>query len=535
MRLRYSISLIIPMLICSAAIGQVRHNPIATRSDTAAIPGTKVKVPTRKKLEITHGLHFQSVPAVLGDRVFDNTGNRWHTDANRLLDFQYAESIGNVKYIIEDIEPSDSLVTAGSGSVPDQPDLQWYNSHGTLPVYGTHGSSDKETQEYQEYLNDYIALIVDRAKTVTKPAAGLDSSVKIGTYWSENQVGYLLDYAKTPKSPNGTYDGWLRSSDFLWCQCAKTVAIGDAHWLDYTSGGFLYDRLVEPRRAYAGPIIAGVNIRYWQAGTGFGDFLTADQLLNLMNAAEAAGAQAISFSDFYKPAAYTSTGLWPLFVNTVDSSGSNDGTYEGGTFSTIAGPGPDNSSYAVAATFDGTSNYISLTTPIALTDAADWTITAWMQKDVATRGMILGNESSGAGYIRSTSDTTIDIRNDSSVSASFTVSALGTASDDWHFVMVSHDQSASEIHVFVDGVESSTGAVSIYGDISCDSIGRIPSAPPMHDGGLCAIGYYDSDLTTSAADVYDISRVITVRDYQLLNTYPSGSHADEAVELYLAE
>lgn len=156
------------------------------------------------------------------------------------------------------------------------------------------------------------------------------------------------------------------------------------------------------------------------------------------------------------PLAAGLAGFWPVLPQTMggarllDAYGTNHGTLTNGpTWSGLAPPGGFGS-----LGFDGTDDAV-LITPISL--SADFILDIWFNgSDFHLTNRILWGCSTEVltfiGFLGS--NTTVYYRSPASTLLSFTVPAI--LLDAWHHLVVT--RTGNSIRVFVDGVESSSGA-----------------------------------------------------------------------------
>lgn len=176
-----------------------------------------------------------------------------------------------------------------------------------------------------------------------------------------------------------------------------------------------------------------------------------------------------------------------------DSSGN-------GNFGTLVNTGDDPRTTDVptalgsgnSITLDGTDDYVAIP---SMPTGSEFTFSIWFNGDTLANEPLFG--AAGANYIRVLNSTTITVRliNDND----FTVPAMSTGT--WYHIAVTHDAS-NNTRVYVDGVESTTGAVSDVGGASaCVRIGSYQSV--YGDGKYDDARVYPEAL--SAAQVAELT------------------------------
>lgn len=140
--------------------------------------------------------------------------------------------------------------------------------------------------------------------------------------------------------------------------------------------------------------------------------------------------------------------------------------------------------------FNGTSAFFGSAYTGNSTGAATWA--GWFNKNDVTQEMIFGNSGSAIPFIVFTNSTSLQVRTTENVTRSFTVPTMFI--NRWYFLVVTRD-SSNNFRVFLNTVESTTGAINDTGTLAMDLIGRRSSGPEFWNGELDDLIYYDFDLS----------------------------------------
>lgn len=118
----------------------------------------------------------------------------------------------------------------------------------------------------------------------------------------------------------------------------------------------------------------------------------------------------------------------------------------------------------------------------------------WFWRDGATSNQLLGTSGTGNNSVSFQSATVIRVR--TVVSSDFTVASVSTGA--WHHLLVTRT-TGNSVRLFVDGVESSTGALSNTATVSYNRIGL--SNASFFDGRICDVRVYNSDESANVAAI----------------------------------
>jgi hypothetical protein len=197
---------------------------------------------------------------------------------------------------------------------------------------------------------------------------------------------------------------------------------------------------------------------------------------------------------------------WKLDDNaastTVVATVGTNGTLEGGdntSAKTTAGPG---GSITAALDFNGTDDAIDISgASISVASGAAFSVSMWVKFDVdpaASGARLLGN--SGATTNNSIRVGIVDtqiLARINNADLSFTVPALG--STNWHHVLLTKT-TGNSFRLFIDGTESSTGALSSANTFSPNRIGR--SSAVFSDAKFAQVKIFNSDESANVATLY---------------------------------
>jgi len=189
------------------------------------------------------------------------------------------------------------------------------------------------------------------------------------------------------------------------------------------------------------------------------------------------------------------THFWKLDDNatntTVLATVGNNGVFaENTTGNQAVGPG---GSVNQGLTFDG--NDTVTISGVSLSAGTTWSFSVWA-KFGGTNGQLVGNFASGQNRIYKSSDTTINLTT-STTSSSFTVGSIGTTN--WRHILVTHT-AGNSVRVFLDGVESSTGPLTVAGSMTPPTIGS--GNANYISGDLAWLKFYDTDESNNVALIY---------------------------------
>lgn len=187
--------------------------------------------------------------------------------------------------------------------------------------------------------------------------------------------------------------------------------------------------------------------------------------------------------------------FWKLDDNaastTVLATNGSNGTFtENTNANRVAGPG---GKIPYALNFDGNDDVAI--SGVSFASGATWSFSAWVRFD-STNAQLVGNFASGLNRIYKSSDTNIRVVS-SSPFQDYTVPALGTTN--WHHIFVTHS-AGNSVRLWVDGVESSSGAQTIAGGMAPVSIGAGNSNRIA--GDLAWVKFYDTDESANVAAIY---------------------------------
>ncbi len=193
---------------------------------------------------------------------------------------------------------------------------------------------------------------------------------------------------------------------------------------------------------------------------------------------------------------------WKLDDNaantTVLATVGADGTLLGGDNTSAkrtAGPG---GSIPFGFDLNGTDDAVSIVGLTVVPNSA-FSANAFANFDGAG-GPILGRDANDFTFIYKTNDTTITVSIGNSGFVSFTVPSLGTGR--WNHVLVTRAATTNATRVFVNGVESSSGAqtVSNGSNTAFVRIGRRNTL--FLDGKVAQVKLFNSDESANAAALY---------------------------------
>ena len=165
-----------------------------------------------------------------------------------------------------------------------------------------------------------------------------------------------------------------------------------------------------------------------------------------------------------------------------DSSGGTDLTNNN------AVTNPDDATRGYVAAFDGVDQYFSGAYTGNSTGAASWSM--WINAN-ANNQVILGGSSTD--FIYRTNSTTILLRAQGVINNNFTVPNMNF--DTWFHLVITRD-SSDNFRLYLNGTESSTGAINETSELTLYNIGGRDSQD-YWDGEIDDVQYYTSTLTQS--------------------------------------
>lgn len=192
--------------------------------------------------------------------------------------------------------------------------------------------------------------------------------------------------------------------------------------------------------------------------------------------------------------------FWPLNDNaastTVAATVGTNATLAGGdntSAKTTAGPG---GSITLGLLLNGSDDHINFAaSSVSLPGLMSGSI--WFKR-TGVVARLIGAAITSVGRIFALNDTTIRVVSPGGVNHDFTVPSMGTTN--WHHLLVTRNGSDA-VQVFLDGVESSTGDLTIAGTFAWDSIGQ--SAGLFTNGHAAAqFKIFDSDESANVAALY---------------------------------
>lgn len=211
---------------------------------------------------------------------------------------------------------------------------------------------------------------------------------------------------------------------------------------------------------------------------------------------------------------------WPMDDNAastvVAADAGTDAILQGGDNTadiTTTGPG---GTITAALDLDGSADHIAHTSAYNdVSTAADFSISEWIKFDTfAASGenytlnsrTTSSNDRISIGYDGDVDRFGVDLRDGSARRKGIELasSTLGTT---WHHVVVTYDQSANLVRLYIDNVEITTTSAISIGAFSNNifQIG-VAGAGDRFDGAVAAVRIYDHVLSTSEiSDLYDES------------------------------
>jgi len=183
---------------------------------------------------------------------------------------------------------------------------------------------------------------------------------------------------------------------------------------------------------------------------------------------------------------------------TVVATVGSNGTLRGGDNTSdkaAAGPG---GSITASFLLNGTDDDVAISgADLAINVAASFD--CWFKiSSLVTNMGVLGNNASSVHSVRITTDTSISIRSSPGSSQTFTVPSLGTG---WHHLLLTKT-SGNSWRLFIDAVESSTGAIASAGSITPPNIGVGSATGQWFNGNIANARFHDTDESANAATWY---------------------------------
>lgn len=180
----------------------------------------------------------------------------------------------------------------------------------------------------------------------------------------------------------------------------------------------------------------------------------------------------------------------------VESISGANGTYTRDASNTTAsGPGgliPRGQSFTPAS-----SDAVDISAAgVSFASNAAFSVGAWMENDATGSTAVVGMPSSTLPAIRKQTDTAFQVASDID-QKQFIVPSQGTT--DWHHVLITRT-TGNSCRVFVDGVESSTGALALVGVFAPTRIGVRSGV--FADATFADVRIWDTDESANAAALY---------------------------------
>jgi hypothetical protein len=158
----------------------------------------------------------------------------------------------------------------------------------------------------------------------------------------------------------------------------------------------------------------------------------------------------------------------------------NTGTTHG-TVNWVADVPSNYSGNTYSLDLDGVSGYISTTTDVSFDESAS-TLSIFFKAD-AFGGMIIGHSADNNAYVYLVNSTTINVQSTAGTAQSFTIAAMSTGT--WYNLIIT--RSSMSTRVYINNVESSSGALSIGNTMPIDQVGR-------YESGLFAGFFFDGKV-----------------------------------------
>lgn len=187
---------------------------------------------------------------------------------------------------------------------------------------------------------------------------------------------------------------------------------------------------------------------------------------------------------------------YPMQSDLVDAIGDVDGTFNGGSITTVAGPGGELTS---AIDFDsGSSQYVSFASAFSLDENSDWTVfirvkagsgSATCVGSATLANSLLGQAGGTRAYFADF-DTFL--------------ATTGGIDTSWHSYMICNDASEDEVKIFRDGVAASNNPYTTNAgdDFNFQYIARTGGL--YHNGPACDLRVWlSSDESSNALSIHN--------------------------------
>lgn len=196
--------------------------------------------------------------------------------------------------------------------------------------------------------------------------------------------------------------------------------------------------------------------------------------------------------------------FWQLADNaastTVVATTGTDGTLTGGDNTSVLHAAGPSATIPSSLDLDGAADYVDVTlSAFVRTNSQAMSLSMWFKAD-GTGAMIFLGITAGASPRLRKLNTSVRISTTGTgavTDTTWTVPTLGIAS--WHHVLFTRDGSNNG-RVFLDGIESSSGAQTAGGTFAPLAIGR--DSTTFWDGKLAWVKLYDSDESANAGALF---------------------------------
>jgi hypothetical protein len=179
------------------------------------------------------------------------------------------------------------------------------------------------------------------------------------------------------------------------------------------------------------------------------------------------------------------------------TTGTNIASGSGNT-STLRATGPGGS-YPYSFLLNGSTQFLdAAAAALAIPTSTAFSVSAWINVSSFTNAAIAGVPAAANPGILFLTTTTLNVRSLTAVSQNYAYSARSTGV--WYNVLVTRT-AGNSVRTFINGTESSTGAVAQSGSFSFTVFGRRNTN--YLPGSICGIKVYDSDESANAATLFN--------------------------------
>lgn len=183
----------------------------------------------------------------------------------------------------------------------------------------------------------------------------------------------------------------------------------------------------------------------------------------------------------------------------VATVGTNAALLGGDNTSVLSVSGGPGTAIPLALDLDGTADYIDISgSSLSYATTVPWTFCGWFKADALGSNRPLWGQDGASPQRAFTNSTGTNLTVTGTAGNSIFTFASAISTGTWYHIAVTRS-AANAVRVFVDGVESTTGAITVAQTFSFPRIGR--STTTYWSGPIADVRVYNSDESLNLAAI----------------------------------